>query len=94
MTKLNLPKSGRTKEEVDRRKAQQQNAAAKKKKSQQKNTAKKKQNAKKDDRKTESVKTLGLRLPSVWDNALPTLSKEDQKTAVEQMRSRMNKAEK
>ncbi|MBQ2764677.1 MAG: hypothetical protein IJF43_06535, partial [Firmicutes bacterium] len=94
MTKLNLPKSGRTKEEEDRRKAQQQNAAAKKKKSQQKNTAKKKQNAKKDDRKTESVKTLGLRLPSVWDNALPTLSKEDQKTAVEQMRSRMNKAEK
>lgn len=62
--------SGRTKEELARKKAQEQNAKAKKKKTAQKKKA--------------EGKSLGLSLPMV-ERKLPTLSKQDQKSALERV---------
>lgn len=62
--------SGRTKEELARKKAQEQNAKAKKKKTAQKKKA--------------EGKSLGLSLPMV-ERKLPTLSKQDQKSALDRL---------
>ena len=62
--------SGRTKEELARKKAQEQNAKAKKKKTAQKKKA--------------EGKSLGLSLPMV-ERKLPTLSKQDQKSALDRV---------
>ena len=75
--------SGRTKEEKDRIKAQQQNKAAKRK------TQKQKQKQK----KTEGKKALGLALPKAGET-LPTLSKRDQKTALDKMTDRQKERQK
>ena len=70
--------SGRTKEELARKKAQEQNAKAKKKKTAQKKKA--------------EGKSLGLSLPMV-ERKLPTLSKQDQKSALERVTANRKRQE-